>query len=98
VIGPETGDQKNIQATVRLVGESPAEVTVVFDAAYRLVELAGGTGIAQTSTAPVALLRDADLARVPRQGDDLFVAGQLWTIAEVQPDGQGGSLCRLEQP
>jgi hypothetical protein len=46
----------------------------------------------------VALLRDADLARVPRQGDDLFVAGQLWTIAEVQPDGQGGSLCRLEQP
>jgi hypothetical protein len=82
-------------ATVSLAGEVPAAVTVVFDAAYQLVALVAG--VEATSTAPVALMRDSDLARAPRPDDKLFVAGLNWTVVEVQPDGQGGSLCRLER-
>lgn len=68
----------------------------VFDEEYkRVVELADGS--TQSLSAPVLGVREILFPVPPQQGDTAFIPskGQLYAVADVQPDGHGHILLIL---
>lgn len=71
----------------------------IFDNAFVAVE--GGSQAAVTSQAPVLYCRDDDLAGLVLenavQGDRVDVAGVLYAVTDIQPDGTGMTTVILER-
>lgn len=85
-----------------LVAYTPAstgvavDITGVFDNAYLFVG-GVGDGIGASTIAPCLGVRLAQFAVTPRQGDTLIVRrlGNKYKVKEVQPDGLGWALLKL---
>lgn len=73
---------------------APVAVQGVFDAAYVRVDL-GQIGV--SSSGPAVFLRRSDLPSDPSEdpGATVTVNGIIYTIHEVQPDGEGGGVLLL---
>lgn len=73
---------------------APVDVTGVFDAAYVRVDL-GQIGV--SSSGPAVFLRRSDLPSDPSEdpGATVTVKGVVYSIHEVQPDGEGGGVLLL---
>lgn len=73
------------------------DVSGVFDAAYREVELAGGIGI--TTETPVLGVRLSQFATAPEQGDRLTIqrTGLTYEVREVRPDSHGAARLMLNE-
>lgn len=73
---------------------APVEVAGVFDAAYVRVDL-GQIGV--SSSGPAVFLRRSDLPSDPEldAGATVTAKGTVYTIHEVQPDGEGGGVLLL---
>lgn len=73
---------------------APVQVRGVFDAAYVRVDL-GQIGV--SSSGPAVFLKRADLPSDPSDdaGARVTVKGVVYSIHEVQPDGEGGGVLLL---
>jgi hypothetical protein len=71
----------------------------IFDNSYLLVSPEGDGQVASLS--PVVTLTADDLARLPRgaayEGDTVLIGAATYEVTEVQPDGTGMVMLRLEK-
>lgn len=77
-------------------GGAPVSVGVIFDAPYSGVPFRDASGAEIESSAPSALVRDADVPGVAH-GDTLTVRGTVYRVVEVHPDGTGLTTLILSQ-
>lgn len=83
-------------ATYAHDGGSPATVSVIFDAAFQVAELADGAAFA--GVVPKIGVKLADLpGGKALKGDTVTVRGTDYVVHEVQPDGQGGADLLLHE-
>jgi len=62
----------------------------VFDRAHEVVTT-GGDGLERSSVAPVLGIRLVEWTPHPVYRDAIQIAGESFTVHDVQPDGQGGA-------
>jgi len=73
-------------------GNAPESITGIFEGAHVELDLSN----AVQSTYPALSVHLTDLAVSPSVGDAITVRGVGYTIAEIQPDGQGDVMLVLE--
>lgn len=82
-------------------GGPAAEVSGVFEAAHKLVEVDPGDNsnytVGVSSTAPALGIRLQDFPSAPEQGDGLRVRGLDYVIIDIHPDGHGGAHLILQR-
>ncbi len=84
------------------LGGMPIHLTGIFDQKREMVALGGGDGLDAVTVRSVVEIRLADLILtgeviVPMAGDDVTVAGLLYRVLEVQPDGNGLAMLVLNR-
>ena len=83
-----------VTATISYTAEGTTEdVQVVFDRAY--TEQGFDDGLAVTTTAPVVMVRDADVTRRPVQQDRMIIEGVTYLVADVRDEGSDTARCYL---
>ena len=73
-------------ATYTPLGYVGAQISVIFDSEYSVMQEIGEPGMGVPS--PQALCKTADVANASR-GDTLVVNGTTYYVQEVRPDGTG---------
>ncbi len=74
---------------------SPVTITAAFSEEYE--EVASDSNLTVVSARPNVLLRLADLALEPVEGDRLDCRGQAWAVEESRTDGTGTSRVFLRK-
>lgn len=75
-------------------GGAPFTARGVFGDPPELIML--GDGVEVESSGPQLFVDLVDFDPEPARGDELDVAGGTYTVSDVDPDGDGGALLKLE--
>ncbi|MBF0190221.1 MAG: hypothetical protein HQL99_03605 [Magnetococcales bacterium] len=81
---------------------TPIDLVGIFDAKREIVALGGRDGLDAVSLHTVVEIKLADLIITgdliePMAGDDVTVAGLLYRVLDVQPDGKGLAMLILNR-
>ena len=73
------------------------DLKAVFEEAHEFVELGSGEPVSTTKPAALVRLADFPADNQPERDGVLTVAGNDYTIIDIQPDGEGGALLPLHE-
>lgn len=87
------GDRLTYTPVASQPGAPPFAATGVFDEAHEIIltEIAASelSAVGHSTTAPVLEVQLSSFTAKPRQGDQVEIAGRLFTVWDVKPDGAG---------
>ncbi len=88
-------DEFGVEGTYTKSGQAAATLSGIFD--RESIAVALGAALDLDDTDPQFLVAESDLPAGAGHGDAVTIASENWTVKNIQPDGTGMAVIKLEK-